>query len=188
LPEEGPLSPLQEAKPGDVLSTVARARTLTVLGKLSDEERKGSVVLFLYEAGLISKDPPVLSLNGANLRGISLGRFPFLEVNLSEADLSEANLSSVILAGANLQWSILRAADLSRANLSGADLDGAILERATLRGANLTYANLSGANLSGADLRGINMAEVKGITNESLRAQTHLLEGAMMPNGQQYED
>jgi hypothetical protein len=43
--------PLHRAQLGDSLSTVARARTLTVLTRL-EGERKGSVVRFLYESGL----------------------------------------------------------------------------------------------------------------------------------------
>ena len=38
--------PLRRAQPGDDLSTVARARTLTVLTRL-DDDRKGTVVRFL---------------------------------------------------------------------------------------------------------------------------------------------
>jgi hypothetical protein len=46
--------PLHRAQVGDSLSTVARARTLTVLTRL-DPVRKGSVVRFLHEAGLITR-------------------------------------------------------------------------------------------------------------------------------------
>ena len=52
---------LYNARPGDSLSSVARARTLTVLPRL-DGERKGQVLQFLYEAGLIAKDRTVLDL------------------------------------------------------------------------------------------------------------------------------
>jgi hypothetical protein len=45
--------PLHEASPGDSLSTVARARTLTVLDRL-DPGRSRSVLQFLYEAGLVT--------------------------------------------------------------------------------------------------------------------------------------
>ncbi len=62
--------PLQRARLGDRLSTVARARTLTVLPRL-DSIRKRSVVQFLYESGLINREGTVLSLVSANLEGIS---------------------------------------------------------------------------------------------------------------------
>src|SRR5918998_5382726 len=44
---------LYKARPGDSLSSVARARTLTVLPRL-DGRRKARVVQFLYESGLVS--------------------------------------------------------------------------------------------------------------------------------------
>jgi hypothetical protein len=72
---------LYKASQGDSLSSVARARTLTVLPRL-DGDRKARVIQFLYEAGLVSKDKRVLDLAGADL---------------SEASLSGANLSGVRL-------------------------------------------------------------------------------------------
>src|SRR5919199_982359 len=41
--------PLHEAQPGDPRSVVARAHTLTVLGRLEDGEHKKIVLQFLYE-------------------------------------------------------------------------------------------------------------------------------------------
>jgi hypothetical protein len=56
--------PLHTAQIGDSLSTVARARTLTVLTRL-DGKRKGTVLQFLYESSLIAnKDHPILDLRG----------------------------------------------------------------------------------------------------------------------------
>jgi hypothetical protein len=65
IPNNGQPS-LYKAQPGDSLSSVARARTLTVLPRL-DGDRKARVVQFLYESGLISKSHPVLALRGADL-------------------------------------------------------------------------------------------------------------------------
>src|SRR5215217_5693132 len=75
--------PLHRAQLGDSLSTVARAQTLTVLTRL-DGERKGSVVRFLYDSGLMGRLKPIkgskrsgkvdsiVDLRGADLRGINL--------------------------------------------------------------------------------------------------------------------
>src|SRR3712207_1961503 len=63
--------PLHRAQRGDSLSTIARARTLTVLTRL-DGERKRSIVQFLYESRLIDRDHPVVSLNGADLSDANL--------------------------------------------------------------------------------------------------------------------
>jgi hypothetical protein len=63
--------PLYRARRGDSLSTVARARTLTVLTRL-DKVRKGSVVQFLSESGLITGNRPILDLRQADPGGADL--------------------------------------------------------------------------------------------------------------------
>jgi uncharacterized protein YjbI with pentapeptide repeats len=186
----GERRPLHRAQVGDSLSTVARARTLTVLTRL-DSERKQSVLQFLSEEGLIKKARPVVDLSGAdlsevdvrqlinlrgtNLNGVNLSRANLLMAILTEADVSGANLSEANLNGAylnevNLYWANLSEANLagailSRANareadLSMADLNGATLLETDLRGANLSMATVSKANLSGADL---SMADLSGV-------------------------
>jgi hypothetical protein len=59
---------LYKAYPGDSLSSVAWARTLTVLPRL-DGDRKGRVVQFLYESGLIAKGRSILDLGGPTCSG-----------------------------------------------------------------------------------------------------------------------
>jgi hypothetical protein len=90
---------LRTSKEDSEVRTLARARTLTVLGRL-DPSRKTAVMQFLVEADLVQrvdgKDPNI-SLSGAALTS----------ADLSVADLSGATLTS---------------ADLSFADLSGADL------------------------------------------------------------------
>jgi hypothetical protein len=120
--------PLRRASPGDNLSTVVRAQTLSVLEGL-DPDRKRILLLFLYESGLIYKRRPVVSLAAAKLSGAKLS-----EANLSGAYLHEANLHEANLHGANLSGAKLFYADLSGAYLSGdlsrADLSGAVLKEA----------------------------------------------------------
>jgi hypothetical protein len=156
IPNEDLLSS-HEARPGDSLSSMARARTLTLLTRL-DGNRKASAVQFLYEAGLIARGHPIVALSGAYLRGANLRG-----ANLSDADLSEADLIQADL----------RETDLRRTNLSGADL----------RGAHLFEADLREADLSKADL----MNATGGVTNEELEQQAASLEGAVMLNGWEYE-
>jgi len=178
--------PLHRTRPGDRLSAVARAWTLTVLPRLNSD-RKARVVQFLYESGLIVKDAPVLNLFEADLR---------------KANLRFANLRGAYLLGVDLRGASLRNANLSDANLNIADLRGANLFQASLSSANLFRASLSSANLllatlSSADLRktdlrgaylqGANLSNVRGVTMEQLE-QAEDLEGATMPNGQKYED
>jgi hypothetical protein len=148
---------LYKARPGDSLSHVARALTLTVLPRL-DKDRKARVVQFLYESGLIDVNRPIVAMKGADLSGTDLR-----DAYLGDANLRDAHLSDAFLRGANL----------SDANLFRADLREAILFRADLREAILFRADLEDADLSGAT----------GITNQQLSAASSL-EGATMPDGQ----
>ena len=133
--------PLWRARPGDHSSALARARTFTLLPGL-DSGRKGSIVRFLYESGLIAKDTSSFLLNETDLT----------QVRLRKANLSEANLS-----GANLVR-----ADLARANLAGARLEGANLDGANLGEANLGGANLGEANLHRASLHETYLQDLRG--------------------------
>src|SRR5216684_1572728 len=77
---------LKDPKAGAGLRALARARTLTALRSL-DPFRKGILVQFLYEAGLIKND--------------------HTEVDLTGADLSHADLSGANLFGADLRHATL---------------------------------------------------------------------------------
>jgi hypothetical protein len=102
IPASKDLPSLYKARPGDSLSSVARARTLTVLPRL-DGGRKARVVPFVYESGLISSARRALDLKGADLR---------------EADLRYANLSGANLTDANVtQWQLEQARSLEGATM-----------------------------------------------------------------------
>jgi hypothetical protein len=98
---------LHSAQPGDSLSTVARARTLTVLSRL-DGGRKGSVLEFLYESRLIDREQAFLDESDRIEKRHNI-------ISLEQADLSGANLS-----GAYLTRAKLRVANLSWAYVIGA--------------------------------------------------------------------
>jgi uncharacterized protein YjbI with pentapeptide repeats len=152
---------LRESEGSDELHKIARVRTLTVLAQL-DGKRKGSVLQFLYEAGLINNDNKVIDLTGADLTGADLSNARLVKVdlsgtNLSSANLNYANLREASLQGANLREAFLHKAILEEANLNKADLTWAISDeayfgRADLRGADLHGAHLSNAYLTDADL------------------------------------
>jgi uncharacterized membrane protein len=124
-----PDRPLRKTRLGDNLSVVARAQTLTLLGRLADGERKRSVLQFLHEAGLIDRTYPIVNLEGAYLQG-------------------------AYLQGAYLQGAYLHLASFEGANLHLANLKRAYLEEANLKAANLEEANLEEAYLEGAYLLG----------------------------------
>src|SRR6266702_3330642 len=104
---------LRKSEPEDEVRKIARVKTLTVLRRL-DAERKGSVLQFLYEAGLISgdKDQVVIHLQEADLNGANLTRIFLNGVNLSRVNLNEAMLYRAILTNAILEF-----ANLQRANI-----------------------------------------------------------------------
>jgi len=183
---------LKKTKPEDDVALLARAQTLTVMRRL-DASRKGDLVRFLYDAGLISGDSAIVKLRRADLRGAFLGRADLRGAFFSEANLGSADLSSALLGGASLSLAGLRGAffsdsDLREANLRGAFLDGADLRGANLRGADLRGASLIDANLGSADLRLADLFHATGKTSEELKQQAASLNFATMPNGQKYED
>jgi len=196
---------LLDSEENSEVRTLARAKTLTVLGRL-DPNRKRSAVQFLYESSVIDKAHPVVDLSNADLRSVDLRLKDLTDADLSEVDLREADLRDADLSGGNLTEAKLTDADLSGATLtesilSGANLSAADLDNAALTKANLTYAalehtDLSGADLRGADLSGTGLIEAnlryadltgaQGVSKGSLKAQYVKLEGATMPNGQKY--
>jgi uncharacterized protein YjbI with pentapeptide repeats len=147
---------LHSSEEGSGVRTLARARTQTVLGQL-DGRRKGSVVQFLYEASLINKEQPVVSLSEIGLRRADLSQLELTEADLSDADLNYADLSGAHLSGADLKYADLTKAILRSGELDDADLSGASLSEADLSDAYLIYADLSGAVLTGADLSGTDL-------------------------------
>jgi len=183
---------LRASKPGDEVRIVARAHTLTVLHSL-DSRRKGSLLQFLSEAGLINGDTDKViiylekaDLNKADLTGIFLHG-----VNLSRANINDANLHRAILTNALLELTDMKSTDLSsadliRANLSHADMSSANLSNAILIGANLTGAILEGADLQGADLHSANL-QGASVTPEQLKTAKSL-ENATLPDGSKIAD
>jgi uncharacterized protein YjbI with pentapeptide repeats len=188
-------SQLFDPEEGADARTLARAWTLTVLPRLGGL-RKRSVVQFLYESGLITKDRVVVDLTGAYLATVNLTSANLKRANLRGAYMARANLVDARLSEADLGNAKLFGADLSLAKLNGANLSEAVLigdkhtiplpgtflgrSRNTLGGAgpknaDLRYADLRGTNLTGAD-----------VSTEQL-VPVELLIGAIMPDGQKYE-
>lgn len=162
---------------------VAKTRTFAILEGL-DSRRKGLVVRFLKESGLIEK-AVVVSLDGANLNGADLTGANLRGANLKGAILGEATLMIADLSGANLAKSYLYNANLVSADFSGANLSKALCFGASFSGSDLRRANLSGTGLYDADFTGAILIDCK-VTDEQL-ASTKSLETAIMPDGTQHE-
>lgn len=146
---------------------------LTVLRAL-DGERKGTVLRFLAESGLIGTlqdNEAIVSLKKADLTGAKLWAADLRGADLEEVGLAQAFLEVARLEKANLDGTNLSMADLCGANLTGASLIGADLSKAallctTLRNACLYHADMRGANLGGAvleeaDLSGADLSNAR---------------------------
>ena len=187
---------------------IARAQTLTVLSRL-DPVRKGSLVQFLQEAGLIKRykgiredDRTIIFMQHADLRRAYLVEATLLSTDLSQTNLSKANLSRAYMFKVNLYEADLREAVLVEAFVTYADLRGANLTRANLcnsdlrksnlsqteldekptnlAGANLEDTCLTGANLTGANLHG---ADLRGADLEEAIVTEEQLEQAISLKG-----
>lgn len=160
----------------------ARIMTLTVLRGL-DPRRKGLVIQFLFEAGLISGENPIVRMYGASLQ----------DAELDHAFLDGANLSGAVLRDAKLRHAVLMGAKLNGAKLIGAHmgnitLRGANLEAADLTGADLTHANLMNTNLRHANLSQANLTDAWNIFNYELEDTFEInLKGAIMPDGTKHD-
>jgi hypothetical protein len=139
---------LREARLGDGIRELARSYTLTTLAQL-DGQRKGLVVRFLYESGLIGTGRYEDVDQGVVFVGQNF------VVDLSRADLSDAELANADLTGADFSGghSLVRDQEARHASDEGADLSGADLRGAKLIAVNLWRADLSGASLDDVDWR-----------------------------------
>lgn len=160
---------------------IATLQTSTVLPRL-DGKRKGNVLLFLYEAGLIEKSDPIVmfgaaGLHSADLRGCDLSGMPGASLYgsfISYAALNEANFTGMHLRGV-----LFEGGGLSKAQFIGADLREAELYWVPLREADFTGANLTDASLVAVDLTGAI------VTNEQL-SKAKLLQNVTMPDGSKH--
>jgi len=170
---------LSKSEPDAEVRKIARVLTLTVLRRL-DGRRKGSVIQFLYESGLIDKDKRIVNLTGADLHGADLHGAKLFAADLHGAKLLFADLRGAHLDEADLSGAHLTSADLSGADLFVANLHEAHLDEADLSGAKLDRADLSEADLSGADLHGAKVPDKH-------LAEAKSLKGATMPDGTRHD-
>ena len=152
----------------------ATDQTHIVLPKLNGH-RKGLLLLFLHESGLIDAgeggpSEAVIHLHTADLTGADLRNASLVDADLRGANLSGANLSSANLYESSL-WG---------ANLRGADLSGAYCGLSDLARVDFSDCNLKGATLDAADL------SYATITEEQLASCESMAE-AWMPDGHDYE-
>ena len=169
---------LQTSQPGSPVRAIAQARTVTALRDL-DTTRQVELVRFLWKAGLIIGEQPIMSLNAAPLTFTKFQDALLNSINLSEALLNGSTFDNCDLQGAIFIGTNLTAAILENVNLTGVNMTQALLPRANLSEDDLTKVNLTGANLAGANLKGAM------ITPDQLK-QVASLQGAIMPDGSKH--
>lgn len=195
----GEVAPAITLKLSNEAKPIARARTLSTLRQL-DGERKGQLLKFLYEAGLIGGQcqlnpntlkaencqPSALNLGGARLDDTVFDRpIPLPGVDLTEASLPKAKLPEIDLTRAEMQKANLSGANLEKAILFEAQMENVRLVEAILVDANLSAANLTGAVLEKAKLQGTKLvnavlsgADLTGANLDNANLQDADLTGA----------
>jgi len=184
---------LRKSPSGDEVRSIARARTLAVLRAL-DGARRGQVVQFLYESGLINANNSIIDLSDADLCNAYLTKANLEGSNLSGTNLHRTSLHAAHLEGSNLQAAELCQAELPRAYLQNSNLQGSLcwwanlcdanLQGAKLEGAKLWSTYLQDANLQDADLQdcGLQDANLQGANLEGANVQnTHYNSGTIWP-------
>ena len=148
---------------------MAKASTLAVFRQL-DGERKGLLLRFLYDAGLIGAWPtlaPTIDVRDETQRGYDYSQET---ISFLRGETRHSRIEPILaLAGADLRFINLMNSELPRAALTEADLTGA----------DLRWADLSGASLLDADLSGRISARVRSIPSDQNRTD---LRGASLNN------
>jgi uncharacterized protein YjbI with pentapeptide repeats len=163
----------------DALATALAASRNERLAAVDPEADLGDAVL--SDASLRAVNLEYADLSHARLARADLSGAYLFWADLPSAKLRKADLSGAYLRDANLNSTYLYKADLRKAHLVGVRGQPGNLICADLRGANLEGVNLSGAALSGSDLTNADVSEKQ-------LQQARFLNGATMPNGQQYEE
>lgn len=141
-----------------------------------------AAIAVLGRRTVLAGDPPVLQLDGLDLRAAALTGADLASADLSGSDLAGSGLHTADLRGANLARARLANADLGAANLAGARLQDADLRGAGLAAADLEAADLRRGNLRGADLSESRLAraDLRGANLGEARLERAELEGAVL--------
>jgi uncharacterized protein YjbI with pentapeptide repeats len=131
---------------------IARTRINLAFSNLNGA-RKGQVLQFLFESGLIDYNPKI-NIIGGNMKntildGIVLSKSEIKGVYFNNATIKEANLNEAIFTSCDFTK-----ADLSKSLVINTNFSYTNLTKSKLKNMDLTSVNFEGANLTKADLRG----------------------------------
>jgi Pentapeptide repeats (8 copies) len=175
---------LLRSRPGSAVRQVARTATLTATRRVNGR-RKGEIVRFLSEVGLLQPKPigdafseATILLDGADLRGADLAGallsgIDFFRVDLRGADLTHALLSENFFTLSDLRRSRFDYASVvngsfERSDLRGASFKNGSITRTLFEDDCLTNARFVGAvfretTFDGADGRNVDFSHSIGL-------------------------
>ena len=180
-----------------------RVQTLTVLRSI-DEKQKVSVMVFLYENGLLRGDSPFrVDLRGANFTGIQLWgssnvacELPFLylpgiyaeKINFYHCSLPGAVFDNASMSLAKFVSCSLWNAQFVRSNLTGAQFEGNHLSTSNFSGAYLSQSSIKSGffrtvNLANTDLYQSDIADEMLFPTINLGLSSHTFLNTRFPNG-----
>jgi uncharacterized protein YjbI with pentapeptide repeats len=115
------------------VANVARAKTLATV-RVLDGFRKGLVLKFLFDAGLINGEKPIINLQYADFSGTQYTNAYLGNANLTNVDFNNAKLIRVDLNNAILTGVVLKDADLSNGKIRSSKLESTIFEDTNIEG------------------------------------------------------
>ena len=137
------------------LVNFAQTLTLTVFHQL-DGRRKGEVLQFLANTGLIKPPRPKIDLTRADLRHVDAHERSFSALDVENADLRGADFRRAAIYDSSFSFADLERDDFSFALLQGVTMDGANLARADFR-----YSWVSPASFEVACLASVTFSHAK---------------------------
>lgn len=159
--------------PDHPIRALARSKTITTL-QIVDDERKKAIFNFLWHAGLIVLNQPVILFDELELNNIDFRNMKLTYVDLRSIVIKSADLTGATINNSNLYLADLRFAKAKHCTINDSVLDNAILTAADMRDSNLYATRFIGSHLqnvkfnnsiltrslfNGADLRETDFSE-----------------------------
>lgn len=107
-----------------IVADIARVKTMATV-RVLDGKRKGLVLKFLFDSGLINGDKPIVNLEYADFSGTEYSGAYLGGADLSKVDFSNAKLNGINLKKAKVKETIFRNADLSNGIFEETNFDHA---------------------------------------------------------------
>jgi uncharacterized protein YjbI with pentapeptide repeats len=151
---------LRSSGTNDEVRSIARTRTITTLRNL-DENRRGFIIQFLFEAGLINQLQPIIALKNADLRRIVFSRSQIHQISLEHTIMTDSTLYKSVFQDVNFSKSDLSGAKFDRTSCLGCNFDDANLSKTVAYNFYGLKSSYERCNFSEVDFTGANLVETK---------------------------